>query len=262
MPKSVTFDEFEKLLIKISHYSIKRGSKSVEMHLYMLTTLKLVETCEEGGVSTYFRSPLGDELCSGRTDPLRQEDYRKRLRSVLMLNDVTGPFFRRFLSIIDRRLRQHNPISLIDIKRLFRGETARTLYSLGKEAGLIAERNGLLILRPSRQNNIEDFRKFRQEVEKAYKASKRRERTGAQLRTIYVEISKVRDIVLSVFGMTGPGDKERFDRMLQKLLDSEEGRNIHVYGAAPQWLPERSDPTFEEKVFRYKGKIYAFMSIS
>jgi len=262
MHSSVTFDEFEKLLIKESHRNIDRGSKSVEMHLYMLTTLKLVDAREEGGVRKYLRTPLGSRLCSSRTDPSREDDYRKCLRSVLMLSNTTGPFFRRFLSIIDRRLKERNPISLLEIKRLFKGETARTLYSLGKEAGLIAERNGLLILQPTRHDDIKDFQKFRQEVEKAYEAFVEREIAGTHLRTIYVEISKVRDIVLSVFGLTELKDSEKFDEMLRKLLDSEEGRNIHVYGAAPQWLPERKSPAFEETVFRYKDKIYVFMSIS
>jgi len=262
MRKSITFHEFENLLIRTSRHSIERGSKSVEMHLYMLTTLKLVEARTEEGVLRYFRTPLADRLCHSRADLSRRDDYRKRLRSVLMRNNITGIFFRRFLSIIGNRFEQRNPISLGEIKRLFKGETARTLYSLGKEAGLIADSNGLLFLQPVRQENIEDFQKFRQEVEKVYEAFKVRETTGTHLRAIYVEISKMRDIVLSTFGLTESKDKRKFDKMFRKLLESEDGRNIHLYGAAPQWLPERNAPTFEEMVFRYKGKIYVFMSIS
>ena len=255
---TVTFEEFEEIIIKVSHRRIERGSKSVEMNLYMLTTLKLIEARE----GRYFRTPLGDRLCAVRAEPSRREKYERFLRSVIMRNDTVGPFFRRFLSIIRTRLKGRNPISLTEIKTLFKGETARTLYSLSKEAGLITERRELLRPCSAPGGALTDFHRFRRELERTYHAFARKQTTGLSPRTIYVEIGRLRDIVLSVFGSTEPSDKEIFDELLRKLLDSPEGRNIHIYGAAPQYLPERNDPTFEERVFRYKGKIYVFMSIS
>jgi hypothetical protein len=103
---------------------------------------------------------------------------------------------------------------------------------------------------------------FRREVHRAYRAFTRRPDSAGQLRTIYVQISELRDIVLSFFGLTRLEDRKTFDKMFRALLDSPEGRDFHLYGAAPQWFTDKTDQALDQNAFTYKGKIYVFMSIS
>ena len=254
---SIPRQDFYDALIRISGNRIKKGSKLLEMHLYMLTTLDLLSK-EKGGEGIYIKTALAEVLCNARADPQRFHEYQRQLRSILLRNRVTGPFFKRMLQIVEERVKRHDPISLSELKSLFPGETVRTLYSLGLESGLIAEHNGLLSLQLMEQRKL-DNQTFRSEIEAAYKAVQEGQETGIQMRKIYVEISKIRDIVLAVLGLT---ENEKFNEMFRQLLDSPEGRHIHIYGAAPQWLQEKRNPRFEESVFRHKGKIYVFMSIS
>lgn len=266
MSGSVSFAEYERSLVKESRKGgqgiIKdKGSKSVEMHLYILTTLKLVEAYGENESLRYRRTPLGDKLCDLRGPLSSRSEYQKYLRSVLLRNKVIGPIFRQFLSIVNERFEKGKPATRDDIKELFRGETYRTLISLGKDAGLITVVNNFLRPRSAKQGNIVDMRLFSRLVRKSYSAF-RGQREGAQPQTIYVEIARLRDVVLSIFGLTDEDANEKFDQAFAKLLDTKAGVDIHIHGAAPQFLPERSDPSFESRVFRYKGKIYVFMSIS
>lgn len=255
---SISRKDFDNALIQISGSRIKERSKLLEMHLYMLTTLKLLDREKMRGDPKYVKTPLAEDLCNARTDEQRSSEYQGQLRSILLRNHVTGPFFRKFIQIIGERAKRHDPIRLSELKEFFTGETTRALYSLGLESGLIRDYNGLLMPGSMAQREI-DPKLFKSEIETAYKAIQERQKTGIELRTIYVEISKIRDIILAAHGLT---DSEKFDGAFKRLLESPEGRSIHIYGAAPQWLPERIDQRFEELIFRHKGKIYVFMSIS
>lgn len=272
MKKPLTFGEFEDLIVRISHQlrgnnakpskGIEKGSKSVEMNLYMLSTLKLVESNGEKGALHYTRTSLGDQLCELRKLSSTSPNYRRYLRSVLMRNSVIGPMFRDFMALVNKRFKRGRPLSTHEMKELFSGETDRTLLSLGKDAGLITVVRGFVRPCEAEEGNLEDMVTFHTALQRSYSALSEARTAGLQPRSIYVEIAKIRDVMLSLFGLTGDDTKVKFDQMLTTLLESPRGRNIHLHGAAPQYLPEKSDPEFEDRVFRYKDKIYVFMSIA
>jgi hypothetical protein len=243
-------------LLKESKGKVGRRSKSVQHHLYTLTFLELVQSQGSRSSLRYLRTELGDRLCQARATD--RETYQRMLSSILLRNETTGPLFRKFLKIVRKGVDKHSPVDRSKLRGQFVGETVRTLVCLGKEAGLISEVQGLFRLNTAHQRNIEMLTEFANEVISTYRAVVRKQ-DGAGPRTIYVEIGKIRNIVLSIYGSS---EERKFNQMFTKLLDSPEGRDIHLYGAAPQWLPGREDPQFESKVFRYKEKIYAFMSIS
>src|SRR5579872_7521093 len=254
-----------KKLIGISQGKIESlKSKSIEMHLYVLTTLGFLES-NKAGITTYRRSKLGDILCENYRDERKQDMFREMLRSILLRNAVFKPFFDRLISMIEKSVEENNQITYEDIKKAFvtkKGKevgTARTLRSLGSFSDIIVDRKGPIGLSAAftRRSKEPSEKEFLDELKRSFASLVSAKEEGKSLRTIYLEIWRLRDLVLARMGRT---DSNFFDGRLRKLLDSPLGRRIHLYSGAPQWYPDRSSPGFEDKVFRYRGKIYAFIS--
>ncbi len=258
------YTAFKSILFEQSSGKIRERS-TVELYLYWLRKLELISSSAGKQRKTiYSRTALGDKLCEARQ--IDKDEYQKILSSILLRSEYTRSFFTRFLRMIEDRLKQNNPLQVEEARSSFRGETERSLYSLGLEAGLITDHHGRLGIQSRKGKSIDDLNEFRREVENAYRAITNKYLEGVELRPIYVEISTVRDIVLSMYGI---GENEEFDKNFVKLLDSPDGRNIHVYGAPPQWSLKRKEDdilkktdTFKRDTFVYHEKTYVFMSIA
>jgi hypothetical protein len=255
---------FKNILFEQSSGKI-RERRTVELYLYWLIKLELLSsTAGKQLKTTYARTALGDKLCGARQ--IDKDEYQKMLGSILLRSEYTRNFFIRFLRMIEDRLKENNPLQVEEARSSFRAETERSLYSLGLEAGLITDHHGRLGIQARKGKSIDDLNQFHREVENAYEAVTNKYVEGVEFRPIYVEISTVRDIVLSMYGI---GENEEFDKNFVKLLDSPEGRNIHVYGAPPQWSLKRKEDdalkntdTFRQDTFVYHEKTYVFMSIA
>lgn len=251
------WDELERRLIAISGGHIEKGSKSVQMYIYTLTTLRLLEA-QRKKVKSYFRTALGNQLCTYHVQ--QDDDYRTYFRSVILLNPRTGPLFKKYLDLVRKRARSGNPVTTEEVRKkyrdLFRNESPRTLYALGKETGMIVDNDGRLGLASESRRPINDM-EFRRALDKAYSALTTANMN--QLRKIYVTIEDVRNFTLCMLGRDSQDDfKEPFTR----LLDSPKGNDVHIYGAPPQFWQSEEKETVEKRGFRYKGKLYFLMSIS
>ena len=253
------YTAFKNILSEHSSGKIRKDSKTVQLHLYWLMKLGLISsTSGKQGKPRYSRTVVGDRLCEARDND--RDEYQTMLSSILLRSRYTGDFFYRFLGMIEDRLKKNDPIRVEEVRSSFRGETDRSLYSLGMEAGLVTDHNGMLGIQARKGKTIDDLEEFRQEVEKAYRALANKYVEGVELRPIYVKISTIRDIVLSVYGIVEDAD---FDRNFVQLLDSPHGRDINLYGAPPQWsLKKRESKTLEKESLAYKGKTYVFMSLT
>ncbi len=264
MKGSTSYEEYKKMLIKTSGNRVG-ARRTVEMHLYWLTTLKLCESLQERPVR-YSRTALGDTFCELRSNSFDLAPYRSYLSSLLLRIPEVASSFDRFLEIVRKRVEADNPISTTEVKPLFPNETFRALHTLSLEAGLITNHNGILGLLHREERLNVSLDRFKSELVRAYRAIQKRQLSLIQLRPIYVEISKVRDVLLAILGIA---ENDWFDSMFTRLLDSPEGRDVHLYGAAPQYLSEtkagkntRRKRARLEEGFRYDGKIYVLMSIS
>lgn len=255
------YDTFGNILFEQSSEKIKKKSKTVQMHLYWLMKLGLVSSTSgerKQDKPRYSRTVVGDRLCETRGS--NEEEYQRMLGSILLRSEYTRDFFSKFLRMIEDRLKQNDPIRVDEVRSSFRGETDRSLYSLGLEAGLVTDHNGMLGIQARKGKRIDDLGEFRREVEKAYRALTSKYVEGVELRPIYVKISTIRDIVLSVYGIA---EDEEFNRNFVQLLDSAHGRDIHLYGAPPQWsLKKRETKTLKRESLGYRGKTYVFMSLT
>ena len=259
----ISFNEFEQRLIKVSNNEITKGSRSVEMHLYWLTTLNFLRS-KKKAKSTYELTPYGKKFCELYNNPKTKKKYKNYLRSNLIRNSRLKPFVEKFINLIKIGVKNKQPRSISDVEKEFSGEpntakgTVRALLTLCKESDMITENNGKLGIKSNKEKKI-NLLKFKKELEGVYYSLVKQKRKAVEPKKIYVEIRLLRDIILSVLGIS---DSEFFDLMLKKLLDSSLGKNIHVYGSAPQWFTKHEKDSLEKITFRHKGKIQVYLSIS
>ena len=250
--------DFRNQLINLTGKNLSVKSKTDQMYLHVLTALNLLENRRKQGYSVYERTSIADQLCTERKKP-NKETYRSILQSVLQEGEYTKPFFERLLAILKKGMKEYMPILEDDsiITEQFSSETMRTLKALGKEAGLIDEREGYLIALELQSKNL-DSKKFKAEVSQAYNGIiERQRRSGTYARITHAKISEVRRNVCALNNISFM----QFNELFGKLLVSPNGQKIEIFGAAPQYLPEKDDPNFENFVFRHNGKIYVFMTM-
>lgn len=258
MHNSITFEEYEKLLIEESKNKIGKNSKSTEMHLYTLTTLKLVKT-QNIGKRKYSMSDLGEQICEVHGDPSNIKPYRKRLLSIIKRNRKVGPVFNNFLQVIKNRSLENDPIHVNEISKMFLGGTSRTLYMFGIETDSIIDNNGLLGIRSEINEKEITLDEFKKKMINIFRTIQNKRKKGIEPKIIYIDIARIRDIFLTKYGIT---ENEKFDNLLKRLIESDIGKDIHVYGTAPQWFTQHSKEDNEELIFKHKGKIYVYISIS
>lgn len=258
--------ELDDKLLCISEGRIKsQDSKYLEMHIFTLTSLSLLDSRKKGK-ATYFRTALGDELCKVYRKPEAKTEFQSYLRSILLREPLTRPFFRKMLDFLQESEGKEEPVTYPDLKKLFRTsegketETVRTLYSLGIASNMIVDNEYIGISAEQKQSReIIGEDSFLEALTRAYKVLMNKDVQSGRMKIVYVPIYELRNLVLTWLGLS---NLQLFDRRLTSLLDSGKGRNIHVYAAAPQWYPDRDNPEFDQRVFRYHEKIYAFLSIS
>lgn len=271
----VTYKEYERSLIEISSGNVIKSTsdtdKSIQMYLYWLTTLVLLEGDR---TKNYSISPIGKKLCEYRKK--NKIKYQTLLRDILLTNKRVGYFFNKYKEKIEERTKQLKPITRNEIKSFFKtqkehstgAETERILFKFSQEAGMVTEtKDGYLAVKLQKPIEITP-KKFKKAVIDAYNSIVNRI-PEFHLKKIYVEIYKVRSIVVPYLGMT----YTEFDKSLTDLLKSKEGKHINIYPAAPQWfterIPERKSDEEDDKQglktedvsFRFEEKIYVFMSI-
>ncbi len=250
--------DFRKQLSDLHGINLKQKSKTDQMYLNMLTALNLLENKKSQNISIYKKTLIANQICKERKNP-NKEIYRKTLQSVLLESEYTKPFFNKLIEILNKGMKNHLPINSNDLvwMKVFSNETLRTLKALGKEAGLIEERDGCLIVIKSELKSL-DFKKFKEEVFHVYNSIIEQQRNqGVYTRTTHARISEVRKNVCILNRIS----LAEFDEQFKKLLSSPEGRKIEIFGAAPQYLPDKKDPNFENFIFMHNRKIYVFMTI-
>ena len=254
--EGVTKSQFEDTLIEISNRRIKqRKSKSIEMYRSWLITLKLLNEMNDN--RKYTLTERGENFCKVYSAGNKQR-YEKMLSSYLFRNEKVGRHFKRYKEIIKERIRIGNPITKDEMKNHFQGESYRVLYHLSRKAGIITvtPKTKKLGIKKSQRPNV-TLASFKNLIKKFYDAAIKN-KNGLHLQKHYVEIYKIRDDILSYWGLEEP---KVFDELFTKLLGSPLGKNIQIHSAAPQWFTDRK---FKPKdvSFRNEEKIYVFMSIN
>jgi len=249
---------FRNELINLTGWQLKTKSKTDQMFLNTLTALNLLEKKKDKKITIYERTIVADELCEERNNS-DKTSFRNILQSVVKESEYTKLFLGKLLKKIDEGMKDRMPVRTDELTstKEFSDETMRTLKSLGIAAGLFEEIDGYLVKLES-ELKIPDIKKFKQEVFQVYeRIIERRRKKGTYARTTYSKIEDVRRVVCALNKISFT----KFNELFAKLLTSPEGRKIEVFGAAPQYLPDRNDPEFENFVFKHNGKIYVFMTI-
>ena len=258
----ITYEKYEEVLIDISKGKITQGSTFVEMHMYWLTTLDFLERTKSKG-KVYRITDKGKMFLTVYNPNKKSDKYKKFLNSELSRNPRTMEFYEKILESIKNGVDRKNPKTLKEVSHDFPGEpdtaygTVRVLKMFGIEAGTVIEKNTLLGLGNLIKPKI-SLSKFYEELVETYKIMQKPKKKWTEPRKIYVNIGKMRDIVLCTLGIT---DNVFFDENLKKLLESPYGQNIHLYGSAPQWFTTH-EKNQDQLVFRHKGKIMVYLSIS
>jgi len=261
--KIISYEEYENILVKVSKNKIGKGKRTVEMHLYWLTTLNFLKA-HKNAETTYEITPKGKTFCQLYNNPKMKTNYKNYLKSNLYRNKRLKPFFQKFEKLIEQGVKERNPRKIDDLVSKFPGEpatargTLRALYTMTKEADIITDKNGRLGLKAKKVPKI-NLKKFKKELVDTYQSLQNQRQRWTEPRKIYIEIGVLRDILLSVLGIT---ENRFFDKFLKELLNDPIGKDIHVYGSAPQWFTKQKKENIEQLTFRHKGKIHVYLSIS
>ena len=258
----ISFEKYEDILIKISKGNITQGSTFVEMHVYWLTILEFLERTKSKK-KIYKITDKGKRFLTVYDPNKKSIKYKKFLKSEISRNPRTREFYKKFIESIREGVESKKPKTLLEVSLDFPGTpetrsgTVRALRMFGIEAGAVVENNRLLGLGKLTNPKI-SLKKFSQEIVETYEIMQKQNKKWIEPKIIYVSIGKLRDIVLCVLGVT---DNVFFDENLKKLLDSYLGKNIHLYGSAPQWFTAH-EKNRDKLTFKHKGKISVYLSIS
>ena len=261
--EEISYKKYEEILVNISEEKITKGSTYVEMHMYWLTILGFLKSLKSKE-RTYKITDKGKRFLSVYDGKTKTKKYENFLHSEISRNEKTKKFYKKFLESIKKGLEIRNPKTLLEVSNAFPGKprtaygTARVMKMFCVEAGVVIDKNGKLGISHISEPKI-SLKKFKNELIKTYDILQNRQKKWVEPKPIYVEIGQLRDIVLCVLGIT---DNIFFDTNLQKLLAGNLGKKIHLYGSAPQWFTKHQKEDIEQLIFRHKGKIYVYLSIS
>lgn len=216
--------------------------KTAHTYFYTATTYGLLAPVE-GQKGVYRISETGRLLCDHLTDPSKNEEFKKVLRSLLLSNPKKGQLFKEFLEFVkDSAIEK-------EIYREFKPPTGKTLIAWAFEAGLITKKGRAVApIKVGKAHPSEG--EFWKEMLSVYEKMHRTDTMG--MKRLVVRIDEFRLRVTCALNLESNSD---FDNYLSRLMKTYFRDFINLYGAPSHML---QDPN---KVFNYRGKIYAYISL-
>ena len=217
--------------------------KTAHTYFYTATTFELLTpVTERFGRGAYIVSDIAIELCSLKVTDLEQ--FRRKLKSLLLSNTRKGELFRRFMEFV------REPASDSEIYREFEEPTGKTLIALSQQVGLI-RKDGNLVVGVTEQSKAQvTEEQFWDELHHTYS---RLRNTGLfHAKRYFIPISELRARVSIKLDLEKPRE---FDAFLGRILESERGRTVSLYGAPPHIMEK------PEETFNYRGRDYVYLSI-
>ena len=252
-----TREDFGNKLRSVSGKDIGKDSKFIQMNLYTATMLHLLTAFQKSEGKAYRLSHLGELLCVAF-----RENNKEMLSSVLLQavnsHEKFKTDFEILLGMLYKAKASGRPLNEDEVRDKFGPETTRTLMSFGRLSGMIASQGKMLWLVDSEKKRNITLNDFKSALFECYRRHTRSAGMSTPRRR-YIEIARLRQSVLAELGLT---ERTEFDDLLNRLLDEpapDDG--IRLYGAASPLLPDSSDPSFEDKLFRRKGKLYFYITV-
>jgi hypothetical protein len=230
------------------------SSQHTDTHFYSLSIYGLIKPSESAAKGEYQLSAVGKVLCQSLAEG-RINDYKRILSNLLINNSKKGLLFREFINFVKARSKASNDdviklVEGISAKKESKntiGIIARTIIAWSEDAGLIGRDKERKIIwfvaqEPEQELTIDQFWQI---LLKKYKYLRQSEIFGIE--HIYVDILELRTIVC--IELSWP--IEKFDSYLVKLLDSEMGERVRLYGAPTSFFSDKQNFSYMERVYAY-----------
>lgn len=231
------------------------SKQHADTHFYTLSIYGLIAPSQSARKGKYSITTVGRMLCKSLAKG-SMEEYKRILANVLLNNSEKGHFFRSFIAFV----KSSDKVTYDDILRFVEnkllkekttriGIVARTLRAWSKDAGLIEtdkERKLIWSIKEAKKKSRPSLKEFWTILLDKYLFLRESEIFGIE--NIFVDILELRTLVC----IDRPWSNEEFNQYLVKLLDSEYGEKIRLYGAPTSVFSNREN-------FGYKGRVYAYI---
>lgn len=242
MDNKLNKKEYIKKYEEIKNRKSSIHKKNADIHFYTLSLFKLIEKSDKSQY-VYQMTPIARELCSLMGDESKIEHFQELLSKILLTNEYKGELFSNFLDFTK------DGKTIDEIAEKFRIRPSKTMVAWCKLAGLIIEdHNNYQSLNIYLEDP--DIFSFKQCLENYYHELQNSEIFG--IKRIFVPIDKLRINVGIKLGIS----PEKFNKLLKELLDSDYGDQFSLHGGTTQLYEEK-----KKEVFKYKNKIYLFISM-
>lgn len=233
------------------------SKQHADTRFYTLSIYGLIAPIQSAGRGKYSITTVGRMLCKSLAKG-SMEGYERILANVLLNNSEKKHLFRSFIAFVKSRDRvtYDNILRFVENKILKEkttrtGIVTRTLVAWSKEAGLIEtdkKRKLLWSIKEAKKKVALLLKEFWTILLEKYLLLKESEIFGIE--HIFVDILELRTLVCIDLSWTN----EEFNQYLAKLLDSEYGEKIRLYGAPTSVFNNREN-------FTYKGRVYAYIKM-
>ena len=226
-----------------------------DTHFYSLSIFGIIEQVDLGR-GKYKLSISGKVLCKYLFEN-RIFKFKNCLANILLNNQKKGEIFRSFFEFVSNKGKVNYDEIHTFLKKINTDKNksaieimARSLIAWSEEAGLIERDTQQKIIWPVKQEpkkdiSIEEFWNF---LCKKYLELKKSEIFGIE--KIYVDILQLRTAICLELNI----ENEEFNKLIIRLLDSEKGDNIKLYGAPTSFFSGREN-------FSYMNRVYAYITI-
>ena len=219
------------------------SKKYVEGYFYSATMFHLLVPQSFRG--NYRLSATAILLCSLYKNAEEKSEYQKILSTLLLTNERKGELFRSFLDYVS------SPKIEDQIYKEFGQVTGKSLILWGTEAGLAIRHGNIVGKVIQEERHIHpSLEAFKEELKSAYQEMQSADFFGID--RMFVDIEELR---LRVACKLNFADPQEFDSYLEKLLESNFGKNISLHGAPPHIVEKK------KYMFKHEGSEYIYISL-